>query len=342
MAAAGVRTLCLSCLHDTDRIQPYDPDGECARCSKPLTGIFCLIPDEYYETKIRQKIYKSIMRMEGNEYVSHSMITIHVDDIPLEFLRRFCEKIELAARRRHEERRAKSNKNFNFDAEGPRTQWRDFPEAKSWLYTTWDAVEELACLQILEDSCVPEDEAAYGNMRQMSSGDCIFLLPPLEVSWQSEQVTDDIALTTLTIKASTGTVAMAENTHLRLSASHPVDTSETANLLRWPHLPLYDNYQLYVRWKCRRFLRCRQRFLLFDDREKLLSSITKTSWEVPRDPVLVNSRIPLPQSHHRLKQLVVTAYRDFDLVMLPVHNNAMLFQMFKVVTASTSMSDKIL
>ena len=277
MAAAEERTACLACLYDQNQAAPFDADGECGHCGGDMKPQSTLIEDEYFKCALRSAIYKEILRKRSNAYVAHSIVTATVDNVPLPFMERFMGEVAEKGRR---------EKAKPWDKEGPRILSKDFRDSKAWFLTTWGATAFLASFEEL-DAVIGEEEVAFGPMRQLKKGDCYFLLPPCEVKWDSKQVSEDVELTKVTITACTGNVACHAATTLHVSPAHPHDVN---NIKRWTHLPFYSNWQLYVRYKCKFYLRRNMKYLLCQ--AILTKAISEPTWEACTPPTLVASRVP--------------------------------------------------
>jgi hypothetical protein len=78
-----------------------------------------------------------------------------------------------------------------------------------------------------------------------------FSSPLSDVTWEMKEVSDTVELTTVTITACTGNISCHPNAVLSVSPVHPHDLT---NVKRWPHLPFYADWQLYIRWKAKAFL----------------------------------------------------------------------------------------
>ena len=308
MAARSGRTLCLECLHELDRERDFDKNGLCDHCDNRLDASFTVMPCNYYPRALRTLLYKEVAKRHGTEYVSMALITVHGPHIPLSFMLSYMEEVSEAGRREDSP---------PWDQEGPRTMWKVFSDSKAWLLSTWGAVQFLCSWEELDASVVPRGEKALGNMRQTPEGDCIFLVPPVEVSWSSSSSDPDEGLFSVTIKASTTLVSAHSNTSLQFTPLHPSDTSdEGANISRWRHLPLYNDYILYLSWKSKEFLNKShvRRHLKKESKGILLAAISEPTW-VAADltPEVVQSRIPgadfkvttvcaLPYQHPKLTQ----------------------------------------
>jgi hypothetical protein len=174
-----------------------------------------------------------------------------------------------------------------WDKEGPRVLAKSFKDSKSWLFTTFGCVAFLASFEEL-DAVIRENEVAFGLLRQPDSkGDCFLLLPPCEVSWDTREVSKNVELTTVTITTCTGNISCHPHAVLAVSPMHPHDFT---NHRRWPHLPFYNDWQLYIRWKAKHYLRRNEEFL---HKGGVLVAATKEStWEAEEPPVLVASLVP--------------------------------------------------
>lgn len=280
------RTLCLKCLHELDREQTGQEDADCEVCENPLNAGFQLIPDSYYESAIRAAVFKECLKASVASYVAHSAIACTVHHVPKPFINGFMDQVLRAS---------SSPDSLAWDKEGPRTMWKNFSDSRAWTLTTMGAVHELCSFQYLAAGVVPEGEKAFGQFRQLKSGDLLVALPPCEVSWSSTGEDEDDGFWTVRIQLSTGIIAPQANAHLHVSAMHPDDTSEEGALLhRWRHLPFYNDWTLYTRWKCREFLRDMKRKLLKHTRKILVSAMAAESWGASEPPQVVESRIPPP------------------------------------------------
>jgi hypothetical protein len=96
-----------------------------------------------------------------------------------------------------------------------------------------------------------------------------------------------VELTTVTITACTGNKSCHSNDVLSVSPVHPHDLT---NVKRWTHLPFYNDWQLYIRWKVKAFLRLNAADLTHG--EMLVAATMKPSWEATDPPVTVESRVP--------------------------------------------------
>ncbi len=102
-----------------------------------------------------------------------------------------------------------------------------------------------------------------------------------------KEVSDTVELTSVTITACTKNISCHPNIVLSVSPVHPHDLT---NVKRWPHLPFYDDWQLYIRWKARVFLQLNVADLTCG--ELLVVASHKPSWEATDPPVVVASRVP--------------------------------------------------
>ena len=142
-----------------------------------------------------------------------------------------------------------------WDKEGPRVMAKNFKDAKSWFFIIFGSVSHLASFEEL-DAVIKEDEVLFGLLRQHDKkGDSFLLFAPCEVSWDSKEVAQNVKLTTVTITACTGNKACHPHAVLSFSPKHP---HEFTNSKRWPHLPFYNDWQLYIRWKAKFYLRRNQ------------------------------------------------------------------------------------
>jgi hypothetical protein len=139
-----------------------------------------------------------------------------------------------------------------WDKEGARVLAKNFDDAKSWFFTTFGFVSFLAKFEEL-NAVIREDEVAFGLLRQPSKQiDCYLLLPPCEVSWKTREVAKNVELATVPITTYTGNISCYPYVVLSVSPVHPHDFT---NHKRWPHLPFYNDWQLYIRWKAKFYLR---------------------------------------------------------------------------------------
>ncbi len=98
---------------------------------------------------------------------------------------------------------------------------KDSKDLKMWIFTTLGAVAHLASFEEL-DAIVWEEEAALGPLRQPDKkGNCILLLPPLEVTWEPKEVSENVKLHTVNITACPGIISCIPNTVLSVSPMHP-------------------------------------------------------------------------------------------------------------------------
>jgi len=272
------RTACLGCLHAASRKAPFDPAGECELCKGQLEIDQNISSDNYYRCAIRSAIFTEALRRRNNAYVAHSIIKCTITHIPLSFMTRFMNEVAEKGRLPESE---------PWDKEGPRVLAKNFKDSKSWFFTTFGAVAYLASFEEL-NAIIREDEVAFGPLRQPSQkGDCFILLPPCEVSWEMKEVSDTVELTTVTVTACTGNISCHPNAVLAVSPIHPHDFN---NVRRWPHLPFYNDWQLYIRWKAKVFLQRNVADLACG--ETLVAATMKTSWEAKDPPILVASRVP--------------------------------------------------
>ena len=278
MAGLVPRTLCMRCLHVQNKKAPCDPEGECNQCKEKLAVNGSIMSDTYYKCAIRNAIFTEVLRRRNNAYVAHSIGKAIVSHIPLSFMLRFIK--EVAEKGRLERARP-------WDKEGPRVLAKNFKDAKSWFFTTFGAVSHLASFEEL-DAVIREDEVAFGLLRQPGKkGDCFLLLPPCEVSWDSREVARNVELTAVTITTCTGNIACLPHAVLSVSPVHPHDFT---NCKRWPHLPFYNDWQLYIRWKAKFFLRRNQEHLECGD--VLVAATKELTWEASDPLVVVPTRVP--------------------------------------------------
>jgi hypothetical protein len=164
---------------------------------------------------------------------------------------------------------------------------KNFRDSKSLFFTTFGVVAYLASFEEL-NAVIREDEVAFGPLRQPNKkGDCYILLPPCEITWEMKEVSDTVELTTVTITACTGIISCHPNDVLSVSPVHPHDLT---NVKRWPHLPFYNDWQLYIRWKAKEFLQLNMADLTSG--EMLVPATHKPSWEAKDPSVVVASRVP--------------------------------------------------
>ena len=107
------------------------------------------------------------------------------------------------------------------------------------------------------------------------------------MTWESKEVSQSIELFTVTVIACTGIISCTPNAVLSVSPVHPRDFD---NCKRWPHLPFYNDWQLYIRWKVKFFLRRNQEHLACGD--ILVEATKKASWEAEESPVVVALLVP--------------------------------------------------
>jgi hypothetical protein len=272
-------------LDDANRKAPFDKNGECEKCGEALHSIrSSLTKDNYYKCAIRAAIFRDILRRKDNAYVAHSIVKATCSHVPLEFMSRFMEEVAEAGR---------NPKSEPWDREGPRVLCKEFVDKKAWFFTTWGAVQHLCSFEEL-DAIIKEEEVAFGQIRQPNvKGDVFVVLPPVYITWDSYPCSQDVDLTTVAITACTGVVSCHPKTTLHVTPVHPDDTSDNKTTLgRWPHLPFYNDWKLYVRWKCKHFLRMNQKDLVCGD--ILVKATRGEEWYASTPPTLVESRVPGP------------------------------------------------
>ena len=219
-----------------------------------------------------------MLRRKSNAYVAHAVVKATTSHILVEFMHRFMAEVAMKGRQELA---------MPWDKEGPRVFMKDFKDTKTWFFSTFGVVAYFASFEEL-DAVIKEDEVAFGPLRQPNKkGDCFLLLPPCEVVWDSREVSSTTELTTVTITACTGIIACIPNAVLAVSPVHPHDFS---NCKRWPHLPFYSDWQLYIRWKTKHFLKRNEEFLQCG--EMLVAATEKDTWEAKQPPDVVPSRVP--------------------------------------------------
>lgn len=279
------RTMCLFCLHDIDRSSAPVPGALCDQCEQPVNKEACLVSLESYMAYVRTFCAKEVTRKTEARYVPRAMVAVTIDFAPLPLVEAFMERCTKAG----------SNPKLPaWDQEGPRTLAVRRPNERVWCFTTYGAVVELFRGEAIRLS-VPDGQVAIGALHQLPQGSVITPLPPLEVSWKRTEVCPEVYVSKMTIKCSTGNIACQPNTYLHLSAQHPADTSQdSAPLKRWKHLPMYDNYNIYCRYKLKEFILKNKKGLLKPHRGVLVEAVQKPTWELDRDPALVEARVPSP------------------------------------------------
>lgn len=232
------------CLAEFDSQLPYDSDGTCDKCDAPLGRFVAMCSADMFIAQCRRSIFKDVIRKREAAYVAQSLVSLTVPNFPISALQHWMGQVQLAGQQSASQ----------WDKEAPRTLWCDKRDRKAWLFTTWAAVAEICGFSEIS-YLVPPDEKAFGNLRQNCTGDIFLVLPPMEVIWDSDEVCPGVSTESVTFKMCTGLVANCSGTYLHLSSHHPVDTSSDGALVkRWPHLPFYDNYQQYLRWKAGRYI----------------------------------------------------------------------------------------
>ena len=100
-------------------------------------------------------------------------------------------------------------------------------------------------------------------------------------------------LNTVVITACTGVVSCHPKTTLHVSPVHPHDTSDDKKTLgRWTHLPFYNDWKLYIRYKCKKFLKFNEKFLNCSD--ILIKATDLPTWCASVPPEVVQNRVPGP------------------------------------------------
>ena len=103
---------------------------------------------------------------------------------------------------------------------------------------TLGVVAHLASFEDL-DATIREKEVAFGHLRQPDKkSDCFLLQPPLEGTWETKDMSENVESYTITIVARTGIISCILNAVLFISLVHPHDFT---NYKRWPHLPFYND-----------------------------------------------------------------------------------------------------
>ena len=138
--------------------------------------------------------------------------------------------------------------------ETTRAKWKNFEGDESWLFTTMEAIAALAGTGKIQN-VVKEGERAGPGWRQLHNGSYVFQVPPCEATRIEEEVSEGTTLGRCSVTLTTATVPRSENTFPLTTAAHP-DTVDPYQALvaRWPHLPLYDDYHVYLRSKIREII----------------------------------------------------------------------------------------
>ena len=303
MAAGGNRSLCLRCLHEIDRDAPCDEDGACENCREDLNTKFFLTSYDYYKAVIGEALLRELDKNKsGNAYISHSAVTVKIQNVPLEFMTYFMEVVRTAGRDNAE----------LWDREGPRVLVKASRSQYVWVLTTARAIRKV-CQFGRKRELIPADQAAFGDTRQFPKGDLVKWLPPMTLTWERHLIDVDVWGCVLTIKAPTALLSCNRHTTLNFTPHHPMDTSdEGSNPRRWPHLPFYDDWEVYNLYEFKRYLKkCRSK-LVAAGKEVILAAIDDPAWGAPEPPGVVDSRIPredievtnrspLPYQHPLLK-----------------------------------------
>ena len=303
MAAGGNRNLCLLCLHEIDRDAPCEEDGTCENCRDDLNAKFYMTSYAYYKAIIGEALLRELDKNKnGNAYISRSAVTVKVHNVPLDFMKQFMEDVRKEGRDNAEP----------WDREGPRVLVKASKTQYVWLLTTARAVRTV-CQFGTKGALIPADQAAFGDTRQFPKGDLIKWLPPMMLTWDKHPIDDDVWGCVLTLKAPTALLSCNRHTTLSFTPHHPVDTtSEGSSLRRWPHLPFYDNWEVYNLFEFRRYLKTCQSKLVATGKAEILAAISNPAWGAPNPPCLVDSRVPgeefqvtdrspLPYQHPLLK-----------------------------------------
>ena len=282
------RTCCLECLHNMHAEDSYDSDAECDRCGEALSTFIIPTSAAPFIADLRRAIFKDVMRRRESSYVAHSEIVVKTFNFPEELLEHWLEQATATGRATDDP----------WDREAPRTQWANMDEPsfkKAWLFTTFGAVGFICSFDRLRSA--DPGGVAWLNFRQLSSGDILVAVPPMEVTLTKQEVEKDVFVTCTTVKFSTGIISFRLGTNLRFSAKHPSHThpaSEHCLFSRWRHLPFYDDWTVYCRWKTRSALLAAKAKLLPKTRATLVASVKKTSWGATGPPAVVASRLPGP------------------------------------------------
>jgi hypothetical protein len=161
----------------------------------------------------------------------------------------------------------------------------------SYVLHTWDAVSALCSFEGLFPAFPDGDKHASGNWRGVGkTGELVVILPPVTITSRWELVCDvyvtmhqctlstqhcnalATSLCTATLRGtvlpsgatlcnlrvlfSTAAISRGEEAPMLLCAGHPSDLRPaTADVRRWPHLPRYDDYLLYIHRKAQMSLK---------------------------------------------------------------------------------------
>ena len=286
------RTACLGCLMDMHSEEPFDEEGECDRCGDSLSTLCLPMTAASWIAILRQAIYKECLKKHASAYVAHHLCTVSVKGFPLELLEDFMQKATDAGRVSDED----------WDKEAPRTQWQALEDKQSWVFTTEGAVAFICDLGTL---LKPDSDFAWRGNCLTSAGDVISVVGPFEVNARQEEVMEEVFVNTASLRFSTGIVPRRDSTFLRFTPLHPVDTAtDSADLGRWRHLPFYNDYEVYWRWKVGQALKGAGQQLPGSCKKILLSSTGKRTWGAAGGPQVVTSRLPPPSYHHGTTQAV--------------------------------------
>ena len=277
------RTMCLGCLHDIHAAERYDDEGECDKCGEALSTLYLPVDASQWVAILRDKIFREVLKKKEASYVALSARTVVVSGFPLELLENWMDAATSAGRESTED----------WDKEAPRTKWRAMEHRQSWLFTTIPAVAFICSFQTLVKCDGDRDGAGFDNHRQTPTGDILSVCPPFEVTASQELLLPDVLVNTVTFRFATCVIPNRKNTWLRLSGKHPVHTySAGADLKRWPHLPFYDSYEVYLRWRIGRQMKANKNKLLPVFKRELLDSIALPTWKASEPPGVVASRLP--------------------------------------------------
>ena len=195
-------------------------------------------------THMQRKIYKESVKTSIGASVPQAKRTIESEGpFPRPLWLRWMKEATLAGR--------KVDTKFK---ETPRTKWKTFEGDESWLFTSMEAIAELTGFDKIQ-AIVKDGERAGPGWRQLANGSYVFQVPPCEATRTTEEVSEGVSVTKCAIVLTTVTVPKSSNTSPITTAQHP-DTVEPdqAPLARWPHLPFYNDYPVYIRSKIKEII----------------------------------------------------------------------------------------
>ena len=235
------RICCLRCLSAIDAEAPVsDPLRQCAQCSLPIGTPVVPLTAPYFFAHLSKKLFDETAR--GN--LSRATVKVELMPVPLTMVEEWVKTVAATAGQNH----------HDWDREPGDPLWKKKPGEKSWVLTTWAAGE--AVCKFEEYVTPPDGERCMRNCRQLSGGDLVFLIGPWIITHKQSDTPCRSCIESLEVTFSSATIACTTQGFFRMSAQHPTQTADdTANKLRWPHLPLYSDFTKYMNFKSAKFVK---------------------------------------------------------------------------------------